>query len=75
MRDRIDTEQQAHRRYIAKGMDPEQEAEFNAGFDDLFKRYFCVAAYDLADQVRQPLDDLGMLYDDVLTTSIPSSRI
>lgn len=74
MRDRIDTEQEAHQRYIAKGLDPEQEAELNAGFDELFKRHFCVAAYDLADQVRQPLDELGMLYDDVLTTSIPSSR-
>lgn len=75
MRDRIETEQEAHRRYVGKGLDPEQEAELNGGFDELFKRHFCVAAYDLADQVRQPLDDLGMLYDEVLTTSIPSSRV
>ncbi|KAL6233039.1 hypothetical protein BDW75DRAFT_8163 [Aspergillus navahoensis] len=74
MRDRIEVEDAAHQRYIAKGMDPDQEGEVNAGFDEMFKRHFCVAAYDLADQVRQPLDDLGMLYDDVLTTSIPSSR-
>ncbi|KAL5002055.1 hypothetical protein BDV10DRAFT_129889 [Aspergillus recurvatus] len=74
MRDRIEVEDAAHQRYIAKGMDPDQEGEVNAGFDEMFKRHFCVAAYDLADQVRQPLDDLGMLYDDVLTTSTPSSR-
>ncbi|KAL4802348.1 hypothetical protein BDV18DRAFT_65422 [Aspergillus unguis] len=75
MRNRIETEDAAYYRYIAKGMEPDHEAEINAGFDELFKRHFCVAAYDLANQVRQPLDDLGMLYDDVLTTSIPSSRI
>ncbi|KAL4931598.1 uncharacterized protein BDV17DRAFT_256087 [Aspergillus undulatus] len=72
MRDRIELDDAAHQRYIAKGVD--HEAELNAGFDELFKRHFCVAAHDLAEHVRQPLDDLGMLYDDVLTTSIPSSR-
>ncbi|KAL4904950.1 hypothetical protein BDW74DRAFT_24108 [Aspergillus multicolor] len=72
MRDRIEVDDAAHQRYMAKGID--QEAEVNAGFDEMFKRHFCVAANDLADQVRQPLDDLGMLYDDVLTTSIPSSK-
>ncbi|KAL4985987.1 hypothetical protein BDW68DRAFT_164273 [Aspergillus falconensis] len=74
MRDRIEVEGAAHQRYTAKGMYPDQEGEVNAGFEEMFKRHFCVAAYDLADQVRQPLDDLGMLYDDVLTTSLPSSR-
>ncbi|KAL4794512.1 hypothetical protein BDV19DRAFT_399331 [Aspergillus venezuelensis] len=72
MRDRIETDDAAYRRYIAKGVDPDQE--LNAGFDELFKRHFCVAANDLAEHVKQTLDDLGMLYDDVLTTSIPASR-
>ncbi|KAL4778209.1 hypothetical protein BJX76DRAFT_152915 [Aspergillus varians] len=74
MRDRIEIEDAEQQRHMAKGIEPDQEAEFNAGFDELFKRHFCVAAYDLADQVRLPLHDLGMLYDDVLTTSSPASR-
>ncbi|KAL4887590.1 hypothetical protein BJY04DRAFT_4725 [Aspergillus karnatakaensis] len=75
MRERIEAEGATHERYIAKGADSDHDAEINAGFDELFKRHFCVAAHDLADEVRQPLEDLGTLYDDVLTTSTPASRL
>ncbi|KAL2830772.1 hypothetical protein BDW59DRAFT_13954 [Aspergillus cavernicola] len=75
MRDRIEAEDASHQSYLAKGMDADREAELSTGFDEQFKRHFCVAAQNLADEVRQPLDELGMLYDDVLTTSTPSSRL
>ncbi|KAL4919810.1 hypothetical protein BDW62DRAFT_34089 [Aspergillus aurantiobrunneus] len=74
MRDWLDTEDTTDGRYMTKAKGPDREAEIDTGFDELFKRQFCVAACDLAEQVRQPLEDLGMLYDDVLATSIPSSR-
>ncbi|KAL2853275.1 hypothetical protein BJY01DRAFT_78737 [Aspergillus pseudoustus] len=73
MRDRIEIEDTVREDYLAKGLDSDREAELVAGFDDRFKRHFCVAAHNLADEVRQPLEELGMLYDDVLTTSTPSS--
>ncbi|KAL5341682.1 hypothetical protein BJX70DRAFT_43201 [Aspergillus crustosus] len=73
MRDRIDVEGAAHRGHMTKGIDSDKEAEANA-FDELFKRHFCVAAHELADELKQPLEDLGTLYDDVLTTSSSSSR-
>ncbi|KAL2810787.1 hypothetical protein BJX63DRAFT_305371 [Aspergillus granulosus] len=73
MRDRIESEDTANEDYLAKGLDSDREPEPDTGFDDRFKRHFCVAAHDLAGEVRQPLEELGMLYDDVLTTSTPSS--
>ncbi|KAI9376408.1 hypothetical protein BJX61DRAFT_538937 [Aspergillus egyptiacus] len=75
MRERLEPDKTAQERHLAKGLDFDQEADLNAGFDGLFKRHFCVAAQNLADEVRQPLEELGMLYDDVLTTSTPSSRL
>ncbi|KAL3470909.1 hypothetical protein BJX99DRAFT_38012 [Aspergillus californicus] len=75
MRDRIEAEDSTDQHYLAKEMNSDREADINAGFDELFKRHFCVTAQTLADEVRQPLEELGMLYDDVLTTSAPSSRL
>ncbi|EAU31987.1 conserved hypothetical protein [Aspergillus terreus NIH2624] len=74
MRSRIESDEAAMEQYISKGVVSDQEAELQTDFDDLFKRHFCVAAQDLADEVRQPLHELGMLYDDVLATTAPSSR-
>ena len=43
-------------------------------FDGFFKQHFCVTAQDLAEELRQPLQDMGVLYDDILTTTTPVSR-
>ncbi|KKK16861.1 hypothetical protein ARAM_005958 [Aspergillus rambellii] len=74
MRDRIEVENASDEYYLSKELTSDREAELHTSFDELFKRHFCVAAQDLADDVRQPLEDLGMLYDDVLTTSTTASR-
>ncbi|KAE8146401.1 hypothetical protein BDV25DRAFT_51582 [Aspergillus avenaceus] len=74
MRGRIESDEATMEQYISKGVVSDQETELQSNFDDLFKRHFCVTAKDLADEVRQPLEDLGMLYDHVLATSTPSSR-
>ncbi|KAE8133309.1 hypothetical protein BDV38DRAFT_296124 [Aspergillus pseudotamarii] len=74
MRGRIESDEATLAHYISKGVVSDQEAELQPHFDDLFKRHFCVTAQDLADEVRQPLQDMGMLYDHVLATSTPSSR-
>lgn len=74
MRGRIESDEAMMDHYISKGIVSDQDTELQSNFDDLFKRHFCVAAQDLADEVRQPLPALGMLYDDVLATTAPYSR-
>ncbi|KAB8273332.1 hypothetical protein BDV30DRAFT_112833 [Aspergillus minisclerotigenes] len=74
MRGRIESDEATLAHYISKGVVTDQETELQPHFDDLFKRHFCVTAQDLADEVRQPLQDMGILYDHVLATSTPSSR-
>ncbi|PKY03683.1 hypothetical protein P168DRAFT_290835 [Aspergillus campestris IBT 28561] len=75
MRSRIESDETLMEHYISKGMASAQDTEMQPDFDGLFKRHFCVAAQDLADEVRQPLQDLGMLYDDVLATTTPHSHL
>jgi hypothetical protein len=53
----------------------DKETELQTDFDTLFKQLFCVAAQEISDELRQPLQDLGTLYDDVLETAIPVSRL
>ncbi|KAF5859996.1 hypothetical protein ETB97_002135 [Aspergillus alliaceus] len=74
MRARIQSDELTMEQYVSKGTVSDQDAELQPHFDDLFKRHFCVTAQDLADEVRQPLQDMGMLYDHVLATATPSSR-
>ncbi|KAF3492078.1 uncharacterized protein GIQ15_01595 [Arthroderma uncinatum] len=40
----------------------------NVDFELIFKQLFCMAAQGLSDELRLPLDKLGVLYDDVLLT-------
>lgn len=47
-----------HDRHLDAGMD----------FDVIFKELFCVAADELAEQIRQPLSRMGVLYEDVMAT-------
>lgn len=53
----------------------DKETELQTDFDTLFKQLFCVTAQDLSTELRLPLQELGMLYDDVLATAIPVSRV
>jgi hypothetical protein len=53
----------------------DKETELQTDFDTLFKQLFCVTAQELSQELRQPLQDLGTLYDDVLSTAIPVSRL
>ena len=75
MKSRIESDETLMEHYISKGMASAQDTEMQPDFDGLFKRHFCVAAQELADEVRQPLQDLGMLYDDVLATTTPHSHL
>lgn len=52
----------------------DNDTELQTDFDTLFKQFFCVAAQELADDLRQPLQDLGFLYDDILSTSVSTSQ-
>lgn len=53
----------------------DKDTELQTDFDTLFKQLFCVTAQELSDELRLPLQDLGTLYDDVLSTAIPISRL
>ncbi|EAW13002.1 MHYT domain-containing protein [Aspergillus clavatus NRRL 1] len=74
MRGRIETEEAAIKQYASKGSETGGDTEMQADFDGLFKQHFCVTAQDLAEELRQPLQDMGVLYDDILTTTTPVSR-
>jgi hypothetical protein len=40
----------------------------------LFRELFCVAAANLADELRQPVEEIGMLYDDIITTGLRDGK-
>lgn len=42
-----------------------EEAE---DYSQAFKELFCVAAYDLATMIQEPLQKLGVLYEDIMST-------
>lgn len=39
-----------------------------------FKKLFCVAAQDLAEQIHESLTDIGVLYDDIMNTGTTESK-
>lgn len=43
-------------------------------FQVVFKELFSVAAQELADQINQPLDKMGVLYDDILITGTQQAK-
>jgi hypothetical protein len=76
MRNRLNSEEQAiHKHVISRGVFMDKETELQTDFDTLFKQLFCVTAQELSEELRLPLQDLGTLYDDVLSTAIPVSRL
>lgn len=76
MRNRLESEGQAIQKHVlSRGVVMDKETELQTDFDTLFKQLFCVTAQELSDELRQPLSDLGTLYDNVLSTAIPVSRL
>ncbi|OQD81402.1 hypothetical protein PENANT_c027G03361 [Penicillium antarcticum] len=76
MRNRLDSEGRAIQQHmLSRGVFMDKETELQTDFDTLFKQLFCVTAQELSEELRQPLQDLGTLYDDVLSTAIPVSRL
>lgn len=65
-----------HMRAIAAlESDPHEAQSMDAGnieiddnFSRVFKELFCVAAQDLAEQIHEPLGEIGLLYDDIMNT-------
>ncbi|KAI9048546.1 hypothetical protein LZ554_007379 [Drepanopeziza brunnea f. sp. 'monogermtubi'] len=39
-------------------------------YSAIFRELFCIAAADLADDLRHPVEKLGVLYDEVVTTGL-----
>ncbi|KAJ5159913.1 uncharacterized protein N7482_006917 [Penicillium canariense] len=76
MRNRLESEGRAIQQHVlSRGVVMDKETELHTDFDTLFKQLFCVTAQELSNELRQPLSDLGTLYDDVLSTAIPVSRL
>jgi hypothetical protein len=76
MRNRLDSEERAIQKHVlSRGVFMDKDTELQTDFDTLFKQLFCVTAQELSDELRLPLQDLGTLYDDVLSTAIPVSRL
>ncbi|KAH1409307.1 hypothetical protein KXW42_008499 [Aspergillus fumigatus] len=74
LRSRIESEKAAEQQFSPQGGATDGDTEMQGDFDGFFKQHFCVTAQDLADELRQPLQDMGVLYDDILTTTTPVSR-
>ena len=47
-------------------LDPESDG--TEDYSHVFKELFCVAALELAGLIQEPLDKLGVLYDEILST-------
>ncbi|CAI7619043.1 unnamed protein product [Penicillium crustosum] len=76
MRNRLNSEESAIEKHmLSRGVIMDQDTELQTDFDTLFKQLFCVTAQELSNQLSLPLQDLGTLYDDVISTAIPISRI
>ncbi|KAJ5356338.1 hypothetical protein N7517_010947 [Penicillium concentricum] len=76
MRNRLNSEESAIEKHmLSRGVFMDKDTELQTDFDTLFKQLFCVTAQELSDELRLPLQDLGTLYDDVLSTAIPISRL
>ncbi|KGO65255.1 Uncharacterized protein PITC_072480 [Penicillium italicum] len=76
MRNRLNSEESAIEKHmLSRGVFMDNDTELQTDFDTLFKQLFCVTAQELSNDLSLPLQDLGTLYDDVISTAIPISRI
>lgn len=70
MRKRLEMDDGMVKRHIdCKGALDDEEMDLKTNFDTVFKHLFCVTAQELADQLRTPLADLGVLHDDILMSN------
>ena len=49
--------------------------ECREDYSKIFRELFCVAAEDLATQIAEPLQDLGILYEDIMSTGTVSRSV
>ncbi|QQK44245.1 MHYT [Penicillium digitatum] len=76
MRNRLNSEESAIAKHVlSRGVFMDNDTELKTDFDTLFKQLFCVTAQELSNDLSLPLQELGTLYDDVISTAIPISRI
>ena len=54
--------------------DPESVFDEAGDYSTIFKELFCVAAQDLADQIQEPLENIGVLDDRILSTGTLQRR-
>ncbi|KAI9837624.1 MAG: hypothetical protein M1838_004784 [Thelocarpon superellum] len=45
-----------------------EETDPSEDYSVVFRELFCVAAWELADQIDEPLENLGVLYDEIMMT-------
>ncbi|KAI9761140.1 MAG: hypothetical protein M4579_001187 [Chaenotheca gracillima] len=50
------------------GSSSEDNKHYPGDYSVVFRELFCVAASELAEQVNEPLENLGVLYDEILST-------
>ena len=48
--------------------DPSNEDEGVEDYSVVFRELFCVAASELAEQINEPLENVGVLYDEIIST-------
>ena len=67
---------EAIKKYIedGRGEAPDGVEGSDVNFELIFKELFCVAANDLATHLHQPLEDVGILYDDIVITGTHKNR-
>jgi hypothetical protein len=74
MKDHLGSNEPARRYYTGNGFRTDDGAELDIDFDLVFKELFCVAAQEISEQIHQPLDKMGVLFEDVMTTGTHTSR-
>lgn len=68
MKDHLVSNESSKRYCPGNGTTIDDGAELDMDFDLVFKELFCVAAQELAEEIHQPLDKMGVLYEDVVAT-------
>lgn len=68
MKDHLISNESSRRFCPGHGTTPDTGTELDVNFELIFKELFCVAAQELAEQIHQPLDKMGVLYEDVMAT-------
>ncbi|KAH9205173.1 hypothetical protein DL95DRAFT_430095 [Leptodontidium sp. 2 PMI_412] len=67
-----------------RGSRPASKAEVNPSSDEaentddysiIFRELFCMAAADLAEQLNEPLENVGILFDEILGTGHKTSKL